>query len=198
MSKLREFKDDNRTFQDTGKRVNWNNRLLLIKRHFPNIEDVNWERTLRDNDIFARIVRDILKAQQHLGLSDAQQSVAGRKPNIEIQSGMSGWRELIGRSSSDLPFPQAFRILTSDRATGKHHSLSMIANKTGISRSRVHRLMSGLEEPDMRDMEMIAAGYKKKPSFFVEYRISTIIGYLAMKLESDPEIATSIYEMIVK
>lgn len=195
---LKEFEADNKLFQATGKRVNWNKRLSLIKKHFPNISEVDWDNALRDNDIFARIVRDILKAQQHSSLSDEKQSIAGRKPNIDLDEGMSGWRELMGRSYSDLPFPQAFRLMASDRSTGKHHSLSMVANKTGISRSRIHRLMSAVEEPDLRDMEMIASAYKKKPSFFVEYRVAVITGYLAQRLEVDPEITTSIYEMITK
>jgi hypothetical protein len=198
MMDLQVFESSNQVYQNAGKRVNWNQRLSLIKKHFPEIDNTDWDSALNDNEIFARIVRDILKAQQHSVLTREEQSVAGRKKNIDFDEGMSGWRELMGRSYSDYEFTRAFRLLASDRSTGKHHSLSMIANKTNISRSRVHRLMNGIEEPDLRDMEMIASAYKKKPSFFIEYRTSVIIGYLAKKMEADPEITTSIYEMITR
>lgn len=198
MTDLKVFQSDNKVSQLSKKRVNWTARLAMIKHHFPTVGDVDWSNALRDNEIFARVVRDILKAQQHLSLSDDEQSVAGRKPNIELEEGMIGWRELMGRSYSEYPFTQSFRLLTTDRSTGKQHSLTMIARKTGISRSRVHRLINGQEIPDLRDMEMIAAGYKRKPSFFTEYRTAVIIGYLAERLEVDPDIGISLYETLVK
>lgn len=195
---LQPFVLDNQESKTQRKRIKWPERLEMIKQHFPDSADINWSEALNDNEVFARVIRDVLKAQQHLNRSDDERSVAGRRPNIDIDDGMAAWRELMGRAYSELGFQDSMRLLAADRTTGKQHSLSHIASKTGISRSRVHRLISGEENPDIADMEMIAKAYNRKPSFFTEYRIYAITAFMMKSLEVDPGISISLYEEITK
>lgn len=192
---LTPFLNENAQIKAGQKAVDWSERLNLIRAFIPTgAFDVD----LSDTETFARIVRDVLKVQQHASRPEAERSSAGRRPRVAVESGMAGWRELMGQSFSELPFRGAFRVLASDRSDGKPHSLTMIARKTNISRSRVHRLLGGQETPTPRDLEMIAAGYGRKPSYFHEYRVAVIVGYMVQRMDSDPAISTSLYEVVAK
>lgn len=193
---LGPFLSDNEDHKAQRRRVNWTDRLNMLRTHFPESDGLSWQRALRDNEVFSRVVRDILKAQQHRGRPEEEQSLAGRRPNLTVPSGMQAWRELTGEDYATVPFVEAFRNLTTDRSTGKAHTLSLIARKTNISRSRVHRLMRGEDQPDLPDMEMIATGYGRKPSYFAEYRAATIAAVITERLGASPEMSASLYQQI--
>lgn len=196
---LNVFFNDNERAKAARRRVNWVDRLDLIHEQFGPLVGADWSMALRDNDVFARIVRDILKAQQHAERPEAERSLAGRRPNLSPgPNGMRGWRELTGNDFSELMFIGAFRAMTCDRATGKEHSLSHIAHKTGISRSRVHRLLRGEEEPTLTDMRTIAAAYNRKPAYFNEYRAAAIAAFIMEKLRDAPETSASLYQRIIQ
>lgn len=193
---LELFVSDNEDHKAQRRRVNWTDRLNMLRSHFPDSDGLTWQRALKDNEVFSRVVRDILKAQQHRGRPEEEQSLAGRRPNLTVSSGMQGWRELTGDDYSTVPFTSAFRNLTTDRATGRPHTLSLIARKTNISRSRVHRLIRGEDRPDLTDMEMIAVGYGRKPSYFAEYRAATIAAVITERLGASPEMSAALYQQI--
>lgn len=192
---LTPFLEENAQAKAARRAINWPERLDLIRAFVP---ASTAEIDLGDTEVFARVVRDILKAQQHASRPEAERSSAGRRPRVAVESGMAGWRELMGRSFSELPFCEAFRVLACDRSNGKPHSLSMIAHKVGMNRSRVHRLLEGQASPTPRDLEMIAEGYGKKPSYFHEYRVAVIVGFMVQRMDSDPAISTSLYEGLAR
>lgn len=196
MTDLGPFATDNEKARAERRRVRWAERAELIDQHFPETTDLNWNRALADNDTFARIVRDVLKAHQHADRPEAERSLAGRRPNLDIELGQQNLRDLVGGSFATKPFVEAFRQLTTDRATGRLHSLTAIARKTNISRSRVHRLLTGQDEPCLDDMHAIAHAYHHKPSFFTEYRTKAILAFVANKLEDSPEMSASLYQRI--
>lgn len=175
---------------DPGKRVDWQERRGLIRTEFPEAVEPDWGDVLNDDAAFERMMRDILKFAQ------AEQGRDGPRPNLDWDKGMQTWREITGQDFTGLPFQQAFREIARDRS-GREHSLSHISNKTGISRSRVHRLITGREAPDMQVMALIAGGYGKKPQFFAEYRAEIIAQRVISILARNPEYSAVVYRKVV-
>lgn len=174
-----------------GKRVNWDERRELVVEHFPAAGEQDWRELANADSSFERMLQDILKFDQ------AEEGRSGPRPNLDWEKGIRSWRQITGQDYTGLPFPQAFRAVARDRS-GRAHSLSTIANKTGISRSRVHRLINGHEEPDMQSIALVATAYGKKPSFFVEYRAEIIARRLITVLSQNPEYSVSVYRKVIR
>jgi transcriptional regulator with XRE-family HTH domain len=191
-------------FRDTapvaGKRSSWQNREPLIYEHFPAAVEPSWSETLGDDWACERIIRDLLKHDQQ------EKGAYGPLPNLDVDKGMQSWRELTGQDYTSLSFHEAFRFLASD-TDGKRHTLRQIAHKTGISRSRVHRLLehrAGLdehhpepEEPTVEDMVAVAKAYGKKPGYFVEYRARIIAEHFVLLFVANPEFSATVYRKVV-
>jgi len=77
-------------------------------------------------------------------------------------------------------------------------SVRGVAAKTFISKTRVDRLMRGLEPPEVEDMRLVAKAYKKDPSFFLEFRAEYVLAALARKLATDPDLAAVVYRRLVR
>jgi transcriptional regulator with XRE-family HTH domain len=158
----------------------------MIAEEFPNVMNPDWNVILRDDDIFGRILKDILKVDQ------MEPGRSGPRPNLDYQRGMQTWREMTGQDYSELPFHEAFAILT------RNNSLRTIARKTHISRSKVHRLLSGEDQPTVDDLRSIAEAYGKKPAYFVEYRAEFIMAAIAARLVDETEMTVTLYTKIVR
>lgn len=174
-----------------GRRVNWDERRQLVVEQFPAADEQDWAEIAAVDTAFERMLQDILKYDQR------EQGRDGPRPNLDWDKGIRSWRQITGQDYTGLPFPQAFRAVARDRS-GRAHSLSTIAHKTGISRSRVHRLINGHEEPDLQSMALVAAAYGKKPSYFVEYRAEIIARRLVAVLVANPEYSVSAYRKVVR
>jgi DNA-binding phage protein len=173
-----------------GKRVNWDERRSLIIKHFPATDEQNWPELTGADSSFERVLQDILKYDQR------EQGRDGPRPNLDWEKGIRSWRQITGQDYTGLPFPQAFRAVARDRS-GRPHSMTTIARNTGISRSRVHRLINGQEEPDLQSIALVASAYGKKPSFFAEYRAEIIARRLIAILADNPEYSVSVYRKVV-
>lgn len=173
-----------------GKRVNWDERRPLIAEQFPSTEEQNWPEITGDDIAFERVIQDILKYDQR------EQGRDGPRPNLDWDKGIRSWRQITGQDYTGLPFHQAFRAVARDRA-GRAHSLTTIARKTGISRTRVHLLINGQQEPDLQSIALVAQAYGKKPSFFAEYRAEIIARRLVAVLAANPEYSVSVYRKVV-
>ena len=183
---LTVFDEDNTKWRSLKKRVPWDERLELIEKEFPGLRNIDFNIVLRDNDIFARLLKDILKVDQ------MEPGRAGPRPNLDRERGMQSWREWTGKDYSELPFPEAFSLLT------RGSSFSQIARKTRLSRSRVYRLRRGTEQPTVDDLRTIASAYGKKPAYFAEYRAEYLTAAFAARLATEAELTVALYLRLVR
>lgn len=181
MPDLSEFHEANRKARAEHRRVLFNDRKEMVHRHFPSTQNPDWGRILQDDNVLAAILRDVLTAE-----------VTPEKPSDIVQE----YRELLGDYTS-LPFKRAFRELARDR-NGRYHSITQIARKTSISRSRVHRLITGVDPPDAEVITWIARAYGKKPAFFAEYRAQFVARHLTSVFESNPELSATVYRTLLR
>lgn len=174
-----------------GQQVNWDERRALVNDRFPSTAERNWPELAGDDTNFERVLQDILKFDQ------AEKGRSGPRPNLDWDKGIRSWKQITGQDYTGLPFPQAFRAVARD-TSGRAHSLTTIAHKTGISRSRVHRLINGQEEPDLQSIALVANAYGKKPAFFAEYRAEIIARRLIAVLAANPEYSVSVYRKVIR
>lgn len=183
---LSRFIEDNAGWRQQKKRVPWDERIKMIEEEFPTVRDAEWNVILRDPDVLARVLKDILKVDQ------IEPGRAGPRPNLDVERGMRTWREMTVGDFSERPFPEAFRILT------RGNSVRAIARKTNISKSRVVRLMQGHDHPTVDDLRSIAEAYQKKPPYFVEYRAEYIMAAIATRLADEHEMTVALYKKLVR
>lgn len=150
--------------------------------------DFSWENALsRDDDLFVRIMRDIIKLDQR------QPGRAGPRPNtVDYDKGLATFRQLMGQDFTTLPFIEAFKLLTEGL------SRTQVARKVHLSRTKISRILAEEYIPDEYDLRAIADGFNKHPSYFVEYRKSYIIDVLTQKLLAEPEQTIAYYQKILK
>lgn len=183
---LGRFVEDNARWKEQKKRVPWEERLKMIDEEFPAVQTTEWNVILRDPDVLARVLKDILKVDQ------IEPGRAGPRPNLDVERGMRTWKEMTVGDYAERPFPEAFRILTRD------NSVRTIARKTNISKSRVVRLLQGTDSPTVDDLRSIAAAYQKKAAYFVEYRAEFIIAAIATRLTDEHEMTVALYKKLVQ
>jgi hypothetical protein len=183
---LSAFDEDNAHWRALKKRVPWEDRLKLIEQEFPGALTADFNVVLRDNDIFARVLKDVLKVDQ------IEPGRAGPRPNLDYERGMRTWREMTGQDFSEQPFTEAFKLLA------RNDSFTVMARKTRISRSRVVRLWHGLIPPTVDDLRDIASAYGKKPAFFAEYRSEFILAAIAARLSVETEMTIALYRKLVR
>jgi DNA-binding phage protein len=183
---LARFVADNAKWKERKKRVPWDERLKLIYEEFPGIADPDWNAILKDPDVLARMLKDILKVDQ------IEPGRAGPRPNLDIERGLRTWHEMTVGDYAEHPFVEAFRLLT------RNHSVRSVAHKTSISKSRVERLLQGQDHPTVEDLRLIAQAYNKKPAFFVEYRAEFIMAAIATRLAQEHEMTVVLYRKLVQ
>lgn len=166
-----------------GKRVPWQKRVDLIFTQFPSTQLLvsgelvpNWKRAYdKDIDLFAWIIRDVLKAD------GATPGRSGPKPTVNRATGEARLRQLMGDDYSVEPFCVAFQALAHSR------SLTNIAYKTGLSRSQVNRLLKGMCEPTGYEMEQVAHAFGVPPGYFSEYRLGVVVAAIVERLKQYPD-----------
>lgn len=167
-----------------GKRLNWGERVELIYEYFPKCRDPDWNIILSDIDTLGEVVRDILRLEQ------AEPGKSGPRPAPQVPAGMKTLRQWTGQDHSVLPFPQAFQILA------QGYSLTHLARKTHLSRSKIHRLLRGEEHPTPPELSAVAHAFGKEPSYFLEFRTAYIMAALGAKLEQVPEATIALFRRI--
>lgn len=166
----------------TRERAPWDVRATRIRQRFPSVHELDWNGAFtRDLDLFARVLRDILKLEQ------AQPGRPGPRPSLDVKDATRRMQQFLGRDYSIEPFPEAFRILGADR------SIRHLAAKTGLNRNTIYRFLAGVQVPDAFEMEQVAGAFGKHPSYFLEYRILYIISALVSRLEWSPETTVGLY-----
>lgn len=173
-------------FQDLkGKKIPWAKRLELIHQEFPSTVKMDWSRAFSaDIELYGRVLRDILKVDQ------TQPGRSGPRPVLDKGIAMERLRQLRREDYSQLEFREAFMVLKGDLS---HRGLEA---RTGLNRNMVQKLLSGQREPDMFVMEQIATAFKKSPAYFLEYRTAYVLGALAERLASSPELSVDLFHRI--
>lgn len=175
-------KDFSEFHELTRQKAAWDVRAAKIRERFPSITQLNWNAAFaRDIDLFARVVRDILKLEQ------AQPGRPGPRPSLDVKDATRRLQQFFGRDYTIEPFPEAFRVLAKDR------SIRHLAAKTGLNRNTIHRLLAGSQEPDAFEMDQVANAFGKHASYFLEYRILYIAGAMLARLEWSPETTVGLY-----
>lgn len=180
------FTADNERWRTEKHRVPWKERVELIETQFPSAVSPDWNIILRDDDIFGRILKDILKVDQ------MEPGRAGPRPNLDYERGMQTWNEMTGQDYSEFPFPRAFAALVG------RQSRTTIARKTTLSRSKVTRLLTAVENPTPEELRAIAEAYGKKPAYFAEYRAEFIMAAIAARLAQESEMTVALYTKLVR
>lgn len=171
-------------FIEMGK-VPWEDRSERIKARFPCVDELDWDKALeRDLDLFARILRDVLKMEQ------AVPGRPGPRPALDVASATRRMEQLLGHDYSLRPFPEALRILAGDR------SIRNLAHKVKLDFNQVYRLLKGRTEPDGYVMRMCAEAFGKHPSYFLEWRMLFIIQAIMRRLEWSPETSVSLFRRL--
>lgn len=180
---LKVFEELNEAAAEQGFRIPWSRRLATIHSQFPSTKNLDWaEAFRRDHELWVRIMSDIIKADQ------AEPGRDGPKPRaVDVDRGMATIRQMMGQDYSLLPFCEAFTVLA------RGYSLSHLARKTAISRSKVHRLLRGDDTPTAEEMEQTARSFGKHPSYFAEYRAAYITAMVHERMEDNPETSIAIY-----
>lgn len=156
------------------KKVDWKSKLAEISAQYPEMNS-NWTDTaVAGGDAFIDIIGDVIKA-------GGKRSGPGKRPALSRQHAEEELQRLIGQDYSYQEFHLAFKALT------KGASIRGVANKVGLDKTLVHRLLRDQAVPSMEVMEQIAAGYRKHPSYFLEYRIAFCLSAIEQYLFSAPE-----------
>ena len=161
----------------------WDKKYQSIKKDYPNLDLDDLSSTISDDDIFIKMLGDILKSERKI-------SSPGKRPSLNRKDGLENLNKMLDRDFSDLPFSRSFRSLCGNRSVRGIHA------KTGLSKSHVQRLLTGQDEPSLETMEKIAIAFKKHPSYFLEYRISNVLEYFYEFLMKNSETATVWYRKI--
>lgn len=184
---MSDHKPDLAAFADMNQRNRrWDSkRVSLIKEQFPATAHLDWKRAFdQDMDLFARLLRDILKLDQ------AQPGRPGPRPALDYETGVQRLRQYMGEDYSVLPFGEAFKILSAGR------SIRNLAAKTGLDRNQVHRLLTGQIDPDVYSMTQVAKSFNKHASYFLEYRTLVITNAILGRLEYSPETTIGMYRKL--
>lgn len=179
MTDLAEFE------RATRDKMAWDSRAKMIASQFGSVDKLHWRKAFAsDIDLFARLVKDILKLDQ------AQPGRPGPRPALDYEEGVSRLRQYMGQDYALDPFPEALRVL------GDGRSIRSLARKTGLSKNHIHRLLTGDISPDAYAMSTIAESFGKHPSYFLEWRTMWIASAIVDRLTSQPESSISMYRKL--
>lgn len=163
----------------------WEDRLEAVKAQFPSAADRYWADAVKDYDLMGGVLREVLR----VGHTPKRR---GQRPLLDQGEGMARLRQLWGDDYSTLAFPAAFAALAGSRS--RSALVALIRARTGVemSRTQVHRMLSGAIAPSGRDMEIIAAAFAKPATYFHEYRLALVLAAVVAYLDEAPEATASL------
>lgn len=166
-------------------KISWSTRAKLIDEQFPFTAKMDWYQIFReDPTILGKILNDLIK------LEGERTGKPGKRPTLDLDIAEVKLRQMRGEDYTEYVFKDSLRILA-----GKL-SVRGIANRTGLDKSYVHRLLTGNAIPTVEVLETVAKAFKKKPSYFLEYRIGYILAVTYYNLENNPEVSINWYNKI--
>lgn len=155
--------------------VAWAGRCAEAATTYPSVERPEFDRHLEAHpEIMGAIFRDILRF-------DNDRDPAGRRATPEVSHGIETLRELMGDRYSMDPFGFSLERLAAGRSS------AMLASRTGLSRSTIQRLRTGVMWPTKAHIEAVAAAFGKDPVWFVEYRAMLLAEMVSAEAMRNPE-----------
>lgn len=156
--------------------------LAAIRAQFPSVDNLDWQKVFKaDIELHAKVWRDILKYDQ------AGEGRPGPRPALDIKPAVKRFFQLTDDDFSMESFPEALRLISGNMSVRK------IAERTGLDRNTVHRLMKREIEPDNYEMELVATAFGRLPSYFLEYRIGYILMFMQKHMMKYPESSVAPY-----
>lgn len=165
----------------------WAATIADIRAQYPSVARRDWVAVTGSTETMGAIIRDVLS----VGHSPVRR---GHRPVPDFEDGTRRLREMQGEDITTLPFREAFVLLAGRR------SRSHVASLTGIKRTRVHRLLTGIRgggqlaevEPTGAEMEAIAGAFGRRPLYFREYRAAVIAALVHETMLNNPEASAGI------
>lgn len=170
-------------------KTGWEAQRAAVYARYPSAAEEDWTAALADYDLMGRLIRDVLR----VGHTPKQR---GSRPELERDEALSRLNQLRGDDYTMLPFPEAFRALARWDPDTPTRSLTNIARRVDIPRSRTHRLLTGESKPSHADLEQIAAAFGRRPTYFAEYRIALVVAAIEAHLEAAPEATVGIVRQL--
>lgn len=158
----------------------WEQTVSRVHAQFPSTTEYRdwWYERLASMELLGSFLHDIINIDLILESGTVRR---GSRPPLEYLEGMARLRQLRGEDFTIQPFNDAFRELAGKR------SIRNIVRLTGLSKTTVHRLLSGVIAPTGEEMEKVAGGFFKKASYFKEYRTAIVCALTARLLDDEPE-----------
>lgn len=180
--RITTLKNVNEVDKQRGKKTPWEERYKVIREQFPSIASLDWSKVFSaDPVVFGKIINDIIKADT------STPGKAGKRPSLDSDVADAGWTRLRDEDYALEPFVQVFNKMK------EHRSVSTLANKTGLNRSYVFKLLKGDAQPSVYDMQQIAKAFGKMPSFFMEYRVAYLCSLIVTQMDKHPEASIVYY-----
>lgn len=178
---LSVFDADNKRWKRKNRRVSLDERRELVEDRFPCVKLDGEEIFARDDVLFA-VLRSIYTIGEVTGRSE-----------LSWEDAIRVHRELGGDEYTELPFGQAFERL----AKARQNSMSAVARKTGIPKTKVFRLMREQDKPEVHEIVTVASAYNKLPEYFLEYRVEYIVATVTSRLmQMAPETTYGIFRKV--
>ena len=167
-------------------KVPWAERYELIKKQFPPVENLSWEKVFRsDPTIMGNLLNDIIKVDV------APPGRPGKRPALDKEKAREVLARYQGEDYTLLPFAKALNRLKNTL------SVRQLARKVSMSPSYCYNLMSGYKDPSIEDMQLVAGAFDKHPSYFYEYRVAFVSALMAERIDYAPESSIIYYERAV-
>lgn len=166
-------------------KISWSERSRYIAEKYPSTVSLDWHQVFKqDPHILGKIISDIFKLESSSG------GRPGKRPAVDRHDAEQHLRRYDDDDYTILSFKEAFTIMKGTK------SFRGLANKCGLSLNMTQRLLSGSMQPTIEVMEKIAKAFKKHPSYFIEYRISYILGMLSERMLDIPEASIVPYKKL--
>lgn len=170
-----------------GKKMPWAERVKMIERFWPSTKRLDWAKAFRqDPPLMGRILNDMIKMEA------ATPGQPGKRPNVSRAETEKHLRRLTGEDYTIHSFPEAVGFLRRGR------SVRHLARKFDMPRDHTWKLLTGKKVPSVDDMEKVAAAFDKHPSYFVEYRVAFLVGYVYDQMTVNPEASVLHYRRVME
>ena len=138
---------------------------------------------LADPEVLGSVLNQLLKVDAAAEQPTARGVV---RPEPEVSTGSRRLSVLLGERYQMRPFVEAFKQMTAGQ------SIRVVAETTGLSRSVVHRLLTGEDAPTTAHLVLIARAYGRPPEWWVEYRSGMLAAAVERQLRDQPERSAAI------
>lgn len=169
-----------------GTQRDWDKTIANLYHQVPKAQGVNWGALFtEDPKILGHLINDIIKVEI------SKKGRPGKRSTTNESDIIADFKKLRQEDYTDSVFTEAMKAHTEFR------SLRQLARMTGLDKMVIRRLLMGDgEPPTSTQLEAIAEGLKKDPSYFIEYRARFVCSVIHEILLENGESATVFYRKL--